>query len=159
MRRRGYLRRRGTSAPSALATLLALLLSALPLLLVLAALNPDLWTDWAQSRLAALDLDPVGALRPGAPAPAGGRLDPAGRDPTPAATPAAFTPFWVAATGPATLWSNPGPDAVAFGEVPPGTRFRVVRPQEGPRYYVFDPRTSNYAYVDAAAVEPVPEAR
>ena len=66
---------------------------------------------------------------------------------------AASGPTWVQAFQPTTLWSGPGPDAIAFGPVAQWDYFQV-RGSAGARLYVWNPRTANYAYIDAVAVGP-----
>jgi len=66
----------------------------------------------------------------------------------------AFEPWWVANFEPTDLWSGPDANAVSFRRVPQFRRFLVVQPQEGDRLYVWDPRTQNYAWIDAADVGP-----
>jgi lipoprotein-anchoring transpeptidase ErfK/SrfK len=61
---------------------------------------------------------------------------------------------WVQSHLPATLWSGPQFDAVMFGKERKFSYFRVHGPQEGGRIYVFNPRTENFAWVDAHAVGP-----
>jgi len=66
----------------------------------------------------------------------------------------AYEPWWVQNHRPTRLWSGPDSQAISFGEAPQWSYFLVVAPQQGSRLYVLDPRTSNYAYVDASAVGP-----
>ena len=61
---------------------------------------------------------------------------------------------WVQTWQPAELWSNPGPTAVSFGMVRPFTYLRIHGEAEGSRLYVYNPRTQNFAYVDAGKVGP-----
>jgi lipoprotein-anchoring transpeptidase ErfK/SrfK len=61
---------------------------------------------------------------------------------------------WVQTWQPAELWSNPGPTAISFGTVRPFTYLRLHGEAENGRYYVFNPRAQNYAYVDADVVGP-----
>ncbi|HEV8633712.1 MAG TPA: hypothetical protein VG370_05655 [Chloroflexota bacterium] len=76
-----------------------------------------------------------------------------------------FTPFWVQSHHPdAPLWSGPDERALVFGTRRQWSYFRVVGPQVGSRLYVLDVATTNYAWIDAAAVgpsgpPPVPVAR
>ncbi|MDP8925153.1 MAG: hypothetical protein M3O34_20100 [Chloroflexota bacterium] len=77
--------------------------------------------------------------------------------PTP--TPA-FTPFWVKNHRLTELWSHPtdGPGVTSFGTTSAQfCSFQVVQPPNGPRLYVFNPYTGNYAWIDADAVGPVPD--
>ncbi|MBV9544420.1 MAG: hypothetical protein JOY61_08575 [Chloroflexi bacterium] len=48
-------------------------------------------------------------------------------------------------------WSGGETSAACFGNRGPGFRVRAVR-REGSRWYVWDPSTDNYAYVDRAAL-------
>ena len=66
----------------------------------------------------------------------------------------AFDPRWVQNHRETELWSGPDSGAVSFGRVPQWSYFLTVAPQQGSRLYVWNPITSNYAYVDAAAVGP-----
>jgi 3D (Asp-Asp-Asp) domain-containing protein len=67
---------------------------------------------------------------------------------------------WVAAHRETGLWSRAtASEAVLFRMVQPKTRFQVALPQDGPRLYVWDPDTSNYAYIEAADVGPVADPR
>jgi lipoprotein-anchoring transpeptidase ErfK/SrfK len=61
---------------------------------------------------------------------------------------------WVQTWQPAELWSNPGPTAISFGKVRPFTYLRLHGEAEGGRIYVYNPRTQNFAYVDAGTVGP-----
>jgi hypothetical protein len=77
--------------------------------------------------------------------------------PTTAATasPAsAFQPFWVENFVVTPIWSGADSAAISFGNAPQFSSFLVVRAQTSSRLYVFNPRTGNYGYVDAAAVGP-----
>ena len=74
---------------------------------------------------------------------------------TPGATPVAgFQPFWVENFRVTPLWSGPDGRAVSFGLEAQFSSFLVVRPQAGRRLYVFNPRTRNYAYLDAKDAGP-----
>lgn len=67
----------------------------------------------------------------------------------------AFVPYWVQSFVPATVeWSGSDGGAVAFGVRPQWTIFLVVARQETSRLFVFDPSTSNYAWIDARSVGP-----
>lgn len=68
--------------------------------------------------------------------------------------PGAFQPFWVENFAVTPLWSGTNQHAVSFGNQPQFSSFLVTRPQSGGRLYVLNPRTGNYAYIDAAAVGP-----
>ena len=62
---------------------------------------------------------------------------------------------WVVTVVPgAELWSGPDNRAIAFGAQPLGSRYLVVAPPQGGRLFVYDPRTNNYAWIDASAVRP-----
>lgn len=65
-----------------------------------------------------------------------------------------FQPFWVQNHAVTDLWSGPDDKAVSFGRIPQWSYLHVVRSQPGTRLYVLVPWTTNYAYVDAAAVGP-----
>lgn len=67
---------------------------------------------------------------------------------------AGFKPWWVQNHRVAELWSGPDGKAISFGPVDQWGYFRVVLPQQGTRLYVWNPVTSNYAYIDASAVGP-----
>ena len=64
----------------------------------------------------------------------------------------AFQPWWAMTHMPATAWSSPNPDATAFGEIPMWRWLQVLQPAEGNRFYIVNPRTGDYSYVDAGAV-------
>lgn len=61
---------------------------------------------------------------------------------------------WVQTWQPTELWSNPGPTAVSFGSVRPFTYLRLHGEVEGGRIYVYNPKTQNFAYVNAGSVGP-----
>jgi lipoprotein-anchoring transpeptidase ErfK/SrfK len=61
---------------------------------------------------------------------------------------------WVQTHLPGELWSSPGPDAISFGRVRQFSYFRLHSEQQGGRFYVYNPRSQNFAYVDAAVVGP-----
>jgi L,D-transpeptidase catalytic domain len=61
---------------------------------------------------------------------------------------------WVQSHVPTELWSDPGPEAISFGRARQFSYFRLHSEQIGDRFYVYNPRTDNFAYVDAAAVGP-----
>lgn len=66
-----------------------------------------------------------------------------------------FSPFWVQSFAPqATEWSGPDDHASPFGTRGQWSYFLVVAKQDGPRLLIFDPTTSNYAWVDASSVGP-----
>ena len=56
---------------------------------------------------------------------------------------------WVAVHRVTGLWSSPRDGAELFRVAQPDARFQVARAQDGPRLYVFDPATKNYAYINA----------
>ena len=66
----------------------------------------------------------------------------------------AFDPRWVQNHREAELWSGPDAKAVSFGKAPQWSYFQVVGPQQGSRLFVWNPRSNNYAYIDASAVGP-----
>jgi len=84
-------------------------------------------------------------------APADGQEAAAGAPPPPAVP--AYRPTWVTAFRGSDLWSAMS-GGISFGRVAPGDAFLVMRPQDGPRLHVLNPRTKGYAFVDAAAVGP-----
>jgi eukaryotic-like serine/threonine-protein kinase len=60
---------------------------------------------------------------------------------------------WATFTARSCQWSNTTtPPAICFGERDPGYRVRIVS-REGDRWLVWDPATSNVAYVDANALK------
>jgi len=65
-----------------------------------------------------------------------------------------FQQFWIENFIPTDLWSGPGGGAASFGAQPQFSAFLVVQPQTGSRLYVYNPRTQNYAFIDANAVGP-----
>ncbi|MBI3970450.1 MAG: L,D-transpeptidase family protein [Chloroflexi bacterium] len=85
-----------------------------------------------------------------------GPSEPPGPEDIPVVQPAAepsFVPWWVAAHRPAELWSSVDGGS-SFGRVAVGEHFLVMAPQDGPRLHVLNPKTKNYAFVDALAVGP-----
>jgi len=68
--------------------------------------------------------------------------------------PLAFQPFWVENFVVTPIWSGSDASAVDFGNQPPFFSFLVVQAQAASRLYVFNPRSNNYGYVDAADVGP-----
>jgi 3D (Asp-Asp-Asp) domain-containing protein len=76
------------------------------------------------------------------------------KKPTATAT-SGSTDQWVEVHRATGLWSKAGKDAKRFRTVEPGARFKVARPQNGARLYVWDPITKNYAYIAAADVGPI----
>lgn len=61
---------------------------------------------------------------------------------------------WVQTHLATELWSAPGPDAISFGRVRQFMYFRLHGEQQGDRLYVYNPRTDNFAYIDATAIGP-----
>ena len=61
---------------------------------------------------------------------------------------------WVQSHLVTELWSGPGPDAISFGKARQFSYFRLHSEQVGDRFYVYNPRSQNFAYVDARAVGP-----
>lgn len=80
----------------------------------------------------------------------------AAQSPTPTPTPSGFSPSWVVVLAPTEQWSGSEPGAGSFGPVADGTPLRVVAPQQGGRLLVYNPLTDNVAWVEAAAVAPIP---
>jgi hypothetical protein len=66
-----------------------------------------------------------------------------------------FAEFWVATHRPTELWSGTGRDAPSLGSTLAWRYFKVVEPQRGDRLHVYNPRTDDYAYIDASAVGPI----
>jgi 3D (Asp-Asp-Asp) domain-containing protein len=60
---------------------------------------------------------------------------------------------WVAVHRATGLWSGPLSGQL-FSLAGPGAHFQVARPQDGPRIYVWNPETRNYAYITALDVGP-----
>jgi hypothetical protein len=74
--------------------------------------------------------------------------------PTPTATPQpAATEVWVQNHEVTEQWSGPNEGAVLFGWLRKFSYLRVER-TDGERLYVYNPRTENFAYVNASAVGP-----
>ncbi len=68
---------------------------------------------------------------------------------------AAYEPWWVQNHMETQLWSGPDSGAVSFGVVAQWSYFLVVEPQgRETRLHVWNPKTNNYAYIDAKAVGP-----
>jgi hypothetical protein len=66
-----------------------------------------------------------------------------------------MTRFWVQNFKETQLWSGIDARAVSFGGIAQWSYLQVVAVQDGaPRLYVMNPKTMNYAYVDATAVGP-----
>ncbi|HEU5316431.1 MAG TPA: hypothetical protein VFX49_09995, partial [Chloroflexota bacterium] len=77
-------------------------------------------------------------------------------DPPPSLAPPvapSYRPSWVAAQRATDLWSGMT-GGTSFGRVAAGDQLLVMAPAEGPRLHVLNPKTKNYAFVDAAAVSP-----
>ena len=64
-------------------------------------------------------------------------------------------PAWVATVRATDLWSD-SDGGGSFGPVPQGSYFQLTGQDATGRIYVLNPRTQNYAWVDAEAVGPVP---
>ncbi|MBM2811070.1 MAG: ErfK/YbiS/YcfS/YnhG family protein [Chloroflexi bacterium] len=67
-----------------------------------------------------------------------------------------FGEFWVATHSPSQAWSAPSADATAFGPISVGSPLKVLAPGENGRLFVMNPATNSVAWVDAAAVGPIP---
>src|SRR4051812_28058094 len=61
---------------------------------------------------------------------------------------------WVQTWQPADMWSNTGATAISFGKVRSFTYLRLHGEVENGRIYVFNPKTQDFAYVDAGLVGP-----
>jgi lipoprotein-anchoring transpeptidase ErfK/SrfK len=75
-------------------------------------------------------------------------------DPPPSLTPPpapSFRPYWVAVRRVSDLWSG-ATGSTSFGRVAVGDQLLVMVPGDGPRLHVLNPKTRNFAFVDAAAV-------
>jgi lipoprotein-anchoring transpeptidase ErfK/SrfK len=75
-------------------------------------------------------------------------------DPPPSLTPPvapSYRPSWVAVQRPTDLWSGVT-GGTSFGRVVAGEQLLVMAPAEGGRLHVLNPKTKNYAFVDANAV-------
>lgn len=84
-------------------------------------------------------------------------LPPPGTAPPPPADAAAELPKdnWVATHQATDLWSD-SDGGVSFGQVRSWTYLQLTGTSADGRLYVLNPRTGNYAWVDAGAVGPVP---
>jgi hypothetical protein len=76
----------------------------------------------------------------------------------------AFTPFWVRNHQITEMWSGPPGQqgVISFGTTSQRfCAFQVVQPQDSSRLYVLNPYSSNYFWIDEAAIGPVdpPERR
>lgn len=107
--------------------------------------------DALTERLGYVDAALVGPSGP--PDPAEIAAAAAAAAPPVAAPPPAYRPWWVAAHRATDLWSGTE-GGVSLGKVARGDQFLVMEPQDGPRLHVLNPKTKNYAYVDAVAVGP-----
>ncbi len=96
---------------------------------------------------------PIAAASPTA-APAPQPAPAAPPAPVVAPVPPPFTPFWVKTLrNRATLYSDmASPPGLSFGTLPQFSCLQVGAPQTGPRLYVLNPATTNYAYVNASDV-------
>jgi hypothetical protein len=72
-----------------------------------------------------------------------------------AAPAAADDPRWVATVRATDLWSDPDGGG-SFGQVPQWSYFQLTGRGANGRIYVLNPRTQNYAWIEADAVGPVP---
>ena len=88
---------------------------------------------------------PAGAPAPQAPAAA----------PAPQAPAQADESRWVVTHRPTEMWSD-SDAGVSFGPVPEWTYLQLTGAEADGRLYVVNPRTQNYAWVDASAVGPSP---
>lgn len=70
--------------------------------------------------------------------------------------PTGFAASWVSASTQASLWSGPERNATEFGRIPAGAILRVVAPPQD-RLHVWNPLTSDYAWVNRDEVEPTAE--
>jgi lipoprotein-anchoring transpeptidase ErfK/SrfK len=61
---------------------------------------------------------------------------------------------WVQNHQPAELWSSSGPEAESFGPVRQFSYFRLHSDQVGGRFYVYSPKSDNFAWIDAKFVGP-----
>jgi lipoprotein-anchoring transpeptidase ErfK/SrfK len=61
-----------------------------------------------------------------------------------------FRPSWVAAQRATDLWSGPT-GSTSFGRVSVGEQLLLMAPADGSRLSVLNPKTKNYAFVDATA--------
>lgn len=110
-----------------------------------------------------IESDTVGPSGPPGPDWAFGAPRPA--QPPPAQPPAVLPPAagpvpvgqsgWVANFVPTKLWTAPDSSGLPLGEADPGSFFKLLEPQKGPRLKVQDPITSGQIYIEAAAVGPV----
>ncbi|HLH23860.1 MAG TPA: L,D-transpeptidase family protein [Chloroflexota bacterium] len=100
------------------------------------------------ARASGQEQSPPGGANPAA-AP---RLD---GSPPPAAPAADDSPGWVATVRAAELWSD-SDGGTSFGQVPQWSYFQLTGRDANGRIYVLNPRTENYAWIEADAVGPVP---
>lgn len=107
----------------------------------------------------------VVACTPAQPAPPASPPTPTQAKPaTPSAAPAGaagkrFEPYWVKNHRITEMWNGPAgqADAISFGQTSAQfCSFRVERPQENARLYVFNPHTDGHFWIDADAVGPAP---
>ncbi len=62
---------------------------------------------------------------------------------------------WVQTYLPTELWSDADPSrSISFGRVRPFSYFRIHGSQQGDRFYVYNPRAQDFAYIDAATIGP-----
>jgi hypothetical protein len=69
------------------------------------------------------------------------------------AAPSDDQPTWVVTTVPVTAYSNPGDDAVSFGQIPANVTLEVLNYQ-GDFAHVLDPRSQDVAYIPSDAIAP-----
>lgn len=102
---------------------------------------------WPAPRVSAAPESPplAQAVPPTQPAPAGQPTRPEPQQPA--------GEFWVQNFEITELWSGPNDAAIAFGWLRKFSYLRVER-WEAARLYVFNPRSQNFAYVNAAVVGP-----
>ncbi|MFN8524385.1 MAG: L,D-transpeptidase [Chloroflexota bacterium] len=61
---------------------------------------------------------------------------------------------WVQTTAPTELWAGTAPDSASFGPVRSRSYFRLHGERLGDRIYVYNPRTQNFAYINADVIQP-----
>lgn len=71
-------------------------------------------------------------------------------------TAANFDAYWVMTHRATELWSGPDGNAVPLGRARAWNYFQVVKPQESARLPIMNPLTQGFAYIDVAAVGPIP---
>ena len=63
--------------------------------------------------------------------------------------------WWVANHTVTPYWSDPGPGAEQLGVTPPWSLYLVIGPQRGDRLPVWNPRTGERVWLEAAALGPI----